>query len=158
MLEEILRDDNLSEALEKLKTKNDSAGIDGMKLSDLEQYLSFNKRELVESIVSKEFSPGIVKEIEILEKGGKRRVISLLNSVDRFILRAIHQVLYKKISPCLSIHSFAYKENTGIPDLMEAVRDYAGTGLKYVIELDIEGYFDNISHKRFQVLVGNILP
>ncbi len=148
MLEEILSDENIETALENLKAKNDSGGADGMRLSALEEYISLNKRELKEAIIYGDFRPGIVQETEILQKSGKRRVISKLNSIDRLILRAMHQVLYKHLSGKLSAYSFAYRENIGIPDMIEVIREYVSQNYKYVIELDIEDFFDNISHEK----------
>ena len=99
MIEQILSDENIARAKENLLEKRDSCGVDGMRLSELGDYIQNNMPALRASIMDGTYRPGLVQEVEQINQKGKIRTIAKLTSVDRLILRAIHQVLYKEFSP-----------------------------------------------------------
>ncbi len=134
MLSEILSERNISDALEHFSKKPDSCGTDGMFLSQLPDYISLNKESIITSLYDGTYEPGIVRMEEHLENSGKIRMISKLNSIDRFILRAFHQVLAKQLSPELSSNSFAYREGVGTTDAVKQVRSFIESGAKFVVE------------------------
>jgi group II intron reverse transcriptase/maturase len=153
MIERILSDGNINLAREHLQGKHDSCGVDGMRLSELKDYIQNNMAALRASIMDGTYRPGLVQEVELINKKGKIRTISKLTSVDRLILRAIHQVLYEKFAPLFSTFSFAYQENKGISTAARQAADYVEAGFRHTVDLDIDNYFDNIPHYK----MGEIL-
>ena len=125
-----------------------------MRLSELDEYLQNNLKTLCESILGDTYRPGLVEEIEILNKKGKIRTISKLTTIDRLISRAIHQVLYDKFSPLFSPFSYAYQKSKGIVTAVRQAADYVETGFGYTIDIDIDNYFDNISHSKMKELLN----
>lgn len=149
----IFENDNVSEAMEHLQSKNDGAGIDGVRLSDLEEYWEMNKDELLHSIMEGTYKPGIVREVEIIGANGKRRNISQIVSIDRLILRCITQQLRKRIEPEFSANSFAYQEGKGTFEAAKQVVDFLNSGFVWCAEIDIMNYFDNIVHEKILSLL-----
>lgn len=82
----------------------------------------------------------------ILGKSGKQRQITLLNSVDRLVLRMMYQVMSPVTSVDLCENSFAYIEGRGTFEAVETARKYIEDGLEYVTEIDIRNCFDSINH------------
>jgi len=124
MINRILNRENLNQAKENLLKKHDSCGVDGMRLSELEDYLQNNYEALTSSILDETYRPGLVQEVDIINNKGKIRTISKLTSVDRLILRAVHQILYESFSPQFSPSSFAYQENKGISTSARQAANY----------------------------------
>lgn len=146
-IEEIVSPENLNQAMAHVMNKRDSCGVDGMMLSELPDYLRLNRTSFLDSIRTGTYEPRMVRETEILSRRGKTRYISKLASLDRFILRAIYQVLYRKISPMFAPCSFAFQEHKGILDAARQTRRYIMDGDRYVVEIDIQDYFDHIDHR-----------
>ena len=82
---------NQKSAFEHLKTKRDGYGPDGMLLSELEDYWQINGEDICQKIKLGDYRPGVVQIKEYLNKRGKKRNISCINSIDRFILRLLAQ-------------------------------------------------------------------
>lgn len=87
---ELIRED---EALDHLTSKRDSCGPDGIALSQLPEYWKINGSKIKKAIIEGSYRPGVVQNIELINRKGKKRIISVMNSIDRLILRATVQVV-----------------------------------------------------------------
>lgn len=143
-IDEILSENNQKKAFEHLKTKRDSCGIDGMRLSELEEYWKLNGENICEQIRKQEYKPGIVLIKQYLNKKGKRRNISCMNSIDRFVTRLLAQNLRTYIEPQFLPNSYAYQEGKGTLAALLQVKSYVEAGYKYMVEIDIKDYFESI--------------
>ena len=94
-IEEILSDSNLAAARASFKGKNDSSGMDGVRVSELGEYWNVNGDKIKKTILEGKYSPGLIRQQEIVSQKGKKRTISLMNTVDRFIFRAVYQQMAK---------------------------------------------------------------
>ena len=90
-IENVLSDENLTLARESLQGKRDSCGLDGIKISMLDDYWKVNGDKINQEIYVGKYVPGVVKLHEIVNVKQKRRSISLMNTVDRFIYRTLMQ-------------------------------------------------------------------
>ncbi len=153
IIEKILSTENFSTALEHLLKKRDTCGIDGMFLSELPSWFSLNQERLIQSIRNNTYEPGVVELLEVLNYKGKIRPIARISSVDRLLLRAIHQILSNEAIPLYSASSYAFCSNRGLLDAVKKIKTFADSGMKYVVELDIENCFGNISHQRMETVL-----
>lgn len=145
-VDDVLNDSNMDRAMFSLNSKHDSCGIDGVKLSELPQFLRNNKDRIYEEIRTGAYTPGLVESREILMKGGKKRRIATMNSIDRLVARAIVQVLAEALEPYFSEHSYAYRKGMGAADAASAAAKYIEQGYFWVSELDIRHFFDSIPY------------
>ncbi|MEE1518165.1 MAG: hypothetical protein UF228_11290 [Lachnospiraceae bacterium] len=75
VLEDIFEQNNIEEAIEHFSSKNDSAGIDGVYLSELKEYWNVNGVEIISAINEGRYEPQIIENIEIVASNGKRRIL-----------------------------------------------------------------------------------
>jgi group II intron reverse transcriptase/maturase len=148
MIHRVLSWENLERAVEHLKTKPEMTGADGMRVSELDKYLEHNRDALVKTILQKQYEPNLVQEVDIVNYKGKVRTISKLSALDRLLARAIHQVLYPTISRTFSSYSYAYQEQKGLLDAVKKAAEYIEAGDGFTVCVDIEAYFDNVSHHK----------
>jgi len=146
MLSKILSNENIQLALDHLEKKKDVCGSDGIMLLQLNEYWKLNKDNIIDSLTNGTYVPGIIQQVEILNKTGKKRIISKLTSIDRLLLRAILQVLSEQISDTFSPNSFAYRKNLSTFDAVKRIKNFIENGATYVVEIDIKDFFDNINH------------
>lgn len=143
-IEDVLSEENLKETLEYFAQKKDSHGIDGVKVSELGDYWAVNGANVKRTIRNRTYTLGVIKQQEIVNYKGKKRVISLMNTVDRFIYRALYQKLAPVWKNSFSIYSYAYQENKSVMDAVEQAAKYMEEGHIWCVEFDIQDYFDNI--------------
>ena len=147
MITKILSNKNINAALEFLLEKPNSCGVDGLMLYDLDEYLKSNIQNIRESIYDRTYTPIAVKEIETIGRNGKKRVICILGSLDRLLLRAIHQVLREMVSSQFSPCSFAFQEGKGTIDAVRHITRFIDADFRYVVNIDIKDFFDSIEHE-----------
>lgn len=143
-IDELLSNRNQQEALEHLATKHDGCGADGMLLSEFPEYWEQNKERILTEIKNGTYSPGVIKTTEIINGQGKRRVISIMNTQDRFITRMLAQKLKRYIEPMFFESSHAYQEGKGVLTATNKAREYIEQGESIVVEIDIKDFFDTI--------------
>ncbi len=144
-IEMVLEKDNLDLAMDNIMAKNDSCGIDGIRISEFEKYWSINKQNIIDMIKCGTYIPKTVQEFDIIKPNGRCRTLAKYTTLDRFILRAIEQVINKNIDDKLSNYCFAYRPNMGVSMAVNTAAKYIEQGSSWVAEMDIEQFFDNIN-------------
>ncbi len=143
-LEEMLSKKNQMLAFEHFNSKKNSSGIDNMPLSELEDYWKLNEERIRQELFTGTYEPGIIKIQEIVNQKGKRRNISILNVIDRFITRLLSQKLHHYIEPLFLKNSYAYQEGKSTQDAVLQAKSFLENGALYVAEIDLKDFFDNI--------------
>ena len=146
-INDVVSDENINIAMESLLEKRDSCGVDGVKLSELPAYWNTNGDRIKKSILDGTYVPGMVNQIEIINQKGKHRMISLMNSVDRLIYRALFQKMTTLWEKEFTACSYAYQDGKGVLAAVKQAAQYIEEGNIWCIELDIHNFFDNINHE-----------
>ncbi len=155
-LERVLSEENMEAALRYLQNKNDSCGLDGVRLSELPEYYRINKERIIDEVRFGSYKPGPVSCREIVTSNRKRRVIATMNSVDRLIGRVLAQALTEAVDPYLSASSYAYRAGHGTENAVAQAAVYMEEGYSWVCELDVKSFFDSIPHDPLMVRVESI--
>ena len=92
LLEKMLSDDNLNQAYLRVYRNKGAEGIDGMKYTDLKEYLKAHGEEIKEQIRTKTYKPQPVRRVEIPKDNGGVRELGIPTVLDRFVQQAITQV------------------------------------------------------------------
>lgn len=143
-MEEVLSDKNQKATFEHFSGKKDGCGLDGMRLSELEEYWKINKERICGELKNREYQPGVILIYEHINKTGKRRNIANLNVLDRFITRLLAQKMNQYITPLFCHDSYAYQDGKGVITAVTKAKEYAEHGMRYVAEIDLKSYFDMI--------------
>ena len=137
----------MNKALEVLLNKKDTVGYDGMYVHELPGFLEANKDELRNSLLKGTYAPGIVQQYETVAKNGKRRIISCVSSVDKFISQCFCQILNEYVEDIFSRHSYAFQKGRSVLNAVQECREFIRNGNAYSIHIDFENFFDNIDHE-----------
>jgi group II intron reverse transcriptase/maturase len=144
----ILNDENLNEAIKQVKRNKGVPGVDKMTVYEIEEYFEKNKESIRQSILEKKYRPQPVKRVYIPKSNGKKRPLGIPTVVDRVIQQAIAQVLSRIYDNKFSDNSFGFRPNRSAHDAMMRTLDYLNEGYEWVIDLDIEAYFDTVNHDK----------
>ena len=142
----VLDRNNLNQAYLRVKRNKGAAGIDGMTVFDLLQYLRENKVELITSLRDGSYKPSPVKRVGIPKPNGGVRKLGIPTVVDRMVQQAVAQVLTPIFEQIFSDNSFGFRTHRGAQDAIARVVDLYNQGYRRVVDLDLKAYFDNVNH------------
>ena len=148
LMEVILQDENLEEAIKRVKSNKGVAGVDKMTVDEIDEYFKSNKETIKKQILEKKYRPQPVKRVYIPKSNGKKRPLGIPTVVDRVIQQAIAQVLSKIYDDTFSDNSFGFRPHRSAQDAIMCTLDYLNEGYEWVIDLDIEAYFDTVNHDK----------
>jgi RNA-directed DNA polymerase len=148
MLEEILNYRNIQRALRQVIGNKGAAGIDGMKTSELEEWLETHWIEWKESILEGNFRPKPVRKVEIPKPGGGKRMLGIPCVSDRLLQQAIHQWLTPLYESGFSVHSYGFREGRNAHQAVLRAKQNLEEGKEWIIELDLAQFFDRVNHDK----------
>ena len=148
LIEEILSEENLSEAIKRVKANKGASGIDKMTVNQLDAYFYEHKKEIINSIMNKTYKPQPVRRVYIPKSNGKLRPLGIPTVVDRVIQQAIAQRLTPIYENVFSDYSYGFRPNRDCHTAINKVLEYLNEGFEWVIDLDIEKYFDTVNHDK----------
>lgn len=157
LMEKILSEENLQKAIRKVKQNKGAPGVDKMTVKEVEYWFKQYQDELISKIMNKQYRPMPVKRVYIPKPNGKQRPLGIPTVVDRVIQQAMAQVLNTIYEPIFSEHSFGFRPRRSAHMAMEEVLQYLNEGYEWIVDLDIEKFFDTVNHdKLISILRENV--
>ena len=148
LIEKILSEENLQKAIRKVKKNKGAPGVDKMTVQEVEEWFNQYKEDLISKILNKQYKPMPVKRVYIPKPNGKQRPLGIPTVVDRVIQQAMLQVLNEIYEPVFSEHSYGFRPNRSAHMAMEEVLGYLNDGYEWIVDLDIEKFFDTVNHDK----------
>lgn len=146
LMEEILERENLKTALKAVLKNKGAPGIDGMTVDELPGYLKENWTKIRVQLMEGKYAPKPVRRVEIPKPGGGVRKLGVPSVLDRWIQQAVQQVLQKRWDPTFSDSSYGFRPKRSAHQAVERARDYIREGHQYVVDFDLEKFFDRVNH------------
>ncbi len=157
LLEQILDRSNLNRAYKKVRKNKGSHGVDGMKVEHLLLYFKDNGDALRKSILDGQYRPSPVRRVEIPKDNGKKRQLGIPTAVDRVIQQAIQQVLSPIYEPMFSENSYGFRPKRSAHDALKKCKDYVNEGYTYVVDMDLEKFFDVVNQSKMIELLSQTI-
>lgn len=146
LMEQVVELDNLRKAYVRVVSNKGAAGIDGMTVEDLHAWCRDNISELRESLLSNTYQPPPVRGVTIPKPGGGKRQLGIPTVVDRLVQQAILQVLSPIFEAEFSDSSYGFRPGRSAHDAIHKASDYVKEGFVYVVDIDLEKFFDRVNH------------
>ena len=144
-------------AYKKVKSNGGAGGIDGISTKDVRDYLVKNWSGIREQIRQRKYKPQPVKRVEIPKPSGGVRNLGIPNVIDRIIEQAVAQVLTPIVEPHFSEYSYGFRPNRCAQQAVIKLLEYFNDGYTYIVDIDLEKFFDNVHHDKLMTLVRNII-
>lgn len=154
VMEEVCEVRNLKRALRRVKQNGGSPGIDGRTVEELAPYLIGHWNEIRESLLNGTYRAQPVKRVEIAKPNGGTRLLGIPTVVDRFVQQAMLQVLQKLWEPTFSDHSYGFRPERSAHQAVTEAQQYIAEGYRWVVDLDLEKFFDRVHHDRLMSRVA----
>ena len=147
LMEAVVERSNMLAALHRVESNKGAAGVDGMPVADLRAYLKEQWSIIRERLLSGEYEPKPVRRVEIPKPDGKGvRKLGIPTVVDRLIQQALHQVMNPIFDPSFSGSSYGFRPGRCAQDAVKQAREYVREGRRWVVDLDLEKFFDRVNH------------
>jgi len=153
LMEAIVAAENMRQAMARVVANRGSPGIDGMRVEELPAYLEEQGPHLVEQLLAGRYQPQPVKRVAIPKPSGGTRELGIPTVIDRVIQQAVLQVLTPIYDPTFSQHSYGFRPGKSAHQAMEQARQYVAGGKAWVVDLDLEKFFDRVKH---DILMGRL--
>jgi RNA-directed DNA polymerase len=153
-MEEVCERENCKQALARVKANKGSAGVDGMTVQQLPEYLKEYWPAIREQLLSGRYVPQPVKRVEIPKPDGGVRKLGIPTVLDRFIQQAVMQVLQRKWDRTFSEHSYGFRPGRSAHQAVEQAQEYIAAGYRWVVDLDLEKFFDRVNHDKLMAKIA----
>jgi len=155
LMEEVLRRENMKAAHKRVVRNGGAPGIDGMTVEELMPYSREHWAQIREELLSGTYQPKPVRRVEIPKRDGKGvRTLGIPTVLDRMIQQALLQVLTPIFEPTFSDASFGFRPGRSTHQAVERAREHIAAGNRWVVDLDLERFFDRVNHDVLMARVG----
>ena len=135
-----------SVGFQRVKENRGCAGVDGITIDDFEMNLGKNLASLRNNILHKTYYPLPLLKILVDKGNGEARALLIPTVRDRVaqsaVLEVVEPIFEKEFEQC----SFAYRKGRSVRQAVYQIKEYRDKGYTWVIDADIDIYFDSIDH------------
>jgi group II intron reverse transcriptase/maturase len=156
-MEQILSRDNMLLAYKKVKANKGAGGIDNISVDEIDEYLKENWDDIKERIQKRKYKPQPVLRVEIPKPNGGVRKLGIPTVMDRIIEQAIVQVITPIVEPHFSEYSYGFRPGRRAQQAVIKLLEYLNDGYIYIVDIDLEKFFDNVPQDKLMTLVGKII-
>lgn len=146
LMEQICERANMNRAYRKVKANKGAAGVDGISIERLPTYIREHKEEFLVELLDGSYQPELVRGVQIPKPDGSKRQLGIPTVLDRVIQQAILQILEPIYEPKFSNSSYGFRPNRSAQMALRQAREYLREGYKYVVDMDLEKFFDRVNH------------
>ena len=146
LMEAVVARENMQDAYSRVMSNKGAAGVDKMPVEELKPYLQEHWARIRQELLTGTYQPQAVRCVEIPKPNGGVRQLGIPTVVDRMIQQALHQVMSPIYEPNFSESSYGFRPGRNAQQAVLAAREYAAEGRRWVVDLDLEKFFDRVNH------------
>lgn len=146
LMETVVERSNMLCAYERVVKNQGAPGVDGLTTTELKPWLQAHWGTIREALWAGRYIPAAVRKVEIPKPQGGVRTLGIPTVLDRLIQQALHQVLQPLFEPEFSESSYGFRPGRNAHQAVEAARSYVAEGKRWVVDLDLEKFFDRVNH------------
>lgn len=157
LMERVVAKDNMNFALRRVESNKGAAGIDGMTIESLRPFLKNQWPQIREQLLNGTYQPKPVRRVEIPKPDGGIRLLGIPTVLDRLIQQALLQVMNNIFEPTFTPFSFGFRPNKRAHSAVEMAREYIKGGYRWVVDMDLEKFFDKVNHDILMARVARLI-
>lgn len=150
--------DSLYASFHRVKENHGCAGADGVTIEQYEALLDINLRIMQRELVEHTYSPLPLLKILVDKGNGEARALCVPAVRDRIIQTAVFQQLAPALEKEFETCSFAYRKGRSVKQAVFQVKEYYEQGYQWVVDADIDAFFDSVDHTLLLTKVKKYVP
>lgn len=137
---------NIEAAARRVMANKGAAGVDRMSTRELPRYLQTHWPSIRQHLLDGRYRPHPVRSVAIDKQDGGVRMLGIPTVLDRVIQQAVLQVLTPQWDPSFHPNSFGFRPGRSAIGAVECAQHYVEEGYDWVVDLDLEKFFDRVNH------------
>jgi RNA-directed DNA polymerase len=146
LMEAVVERSNLWAAYQRVVKNKGSAGVDGVGVTEFKDWLKEYWPTVKEALLAGSYQPQAVRAVDIPKPSGGVRVLGIPTMVDRLIQQALLQIMQPIFDPGFSKSSYGFRPRRNAHQAIQAAQQYVRAGKRWVVDLDLEKFFDRVNH------------
>jgi group II intron reverse transcriptase/maturase len=146
LMEAVVERNNLFRAYDRVVKNAGAPGVDGLPVSEFKSWLQGHWVRVRQDLLTGVYQPESVRKVEIPKPQGGVRMLGIPTVLDRLIQQALNQVLQPLFDPEFSTSSYGFRPGRSAHQAVQAARGYVAAGKRWVVDLDLEKFFDRVNH------------
>lgn len=157
LMERVLSKDNLNEAYKQVVRNKGAEGVDGMKYTELGDYLKEHGEEIREQLRTRTYKPQPVRRVEIPKPDGGIRNLGVPTVTDRFVQQALAQILTPIFEKQFHDHSYGFRPNRCAQQAVLKALEMMNDGHNWIVDIDLAKFFDTVHHDKLMTIFGRTI-
>lgn len=157
LLEQILAKENLNKAYKKVYQNKGVAGVDGITVEEIADYIKENKDRIINKIRKRQYKPQPVKRVQIPKENGQKRNLGIPTVMDRIIQQAIVQILTPIFEEQFHDNSYGFRPERSCEQAVIKVLEYLNDGYDWIVDIDLEKFFDTVNQDKLITIIGKTI-
>jgi group II intron reverse transcriptase/maturase len=146
MIEQVLNRRNVNHAYRQVMSNKGSAGIDGMTVKELYEYLNINRERIESDIRQGKYLPQPILGVRIPKGNGKSRLLGIPTVIDRTLQQAVGQAIALKFEMEFEDYSYGFRPNRNAQQAVRKAQEYINSGYQNIVDIDLKNFFDEVDH------------
>lgn len=157
LLEKILARENLNKAYKKVYQNKGVAGVDGITVEEIAEYIKENKDRITNKIRKRQYKPQPVKRVQIPKENGQKRNLGIPTVMDRIIQQGIVQILTPIYEEQFHDNSYGFRPERSCEQAVIKVLEYLNDGYDWIVDIDLEKFFDTVNQDKLITIIGKTI-
>lgn len=133
-------------AYRKVRSNEGSAGVDGMTVNELYDYLSENRERIAQDIRQNTYLPSPILGLEVPKDNGRKRLLGIPTVMDRVLQQAVGQIIAIKFEVEFEDYSYGFRPNRNAQKAVVKALEYINAGYTHIVDIDLQTFFDEVDH------------
>ena len=146
LMEAAVKRSNMLCAYERVVKNQGAPGVDGLTVAEFKPWLQAHWKSVRQALLAGEYMPAAVRKVDIPKPQGGVRTLGIPTVLDRLLQQALHQVLQPLFEPEFSESSYGFRPGRNAHQAVQAARSYVAEGKRWVVDIDLEKFFDRVNH------------
>jgi RNA-directed DNA polymerase len=157
MIAQVTHSKNMHKAYQQVLRTKGSAGIDGMHVGELRNYVKEHKEAIVASLLEGSYKMQPILGVQIPKSNGKMRLLGIPTVVDRWLQQSVSQAIAIHFEEEFKEHSYGFRPNKSGLDCVQQSQQYIHEGYQHIVDIDLKNFFDEVNHcKLLQLLYEKV--
>ena len=146
MIEHVVHPYNLQRALQHVVKNGGSAGVDGVRATELPRLFRAESATLICAIKNGTYVAQPILGVEIPKANGKKRMLGIPTVTERVFQQAVAQAITPLFEREFSDHSYGFRPHKSARIAAGKAWEYIHAGNQYIVDIDLKNFFDEVDH------------